>query len=102
MHTPNYIYYNMAEPSTEESRAPYTPLEPYVTHLKYDDGHVPPYEPFSLPELGRCEARFELPAEVDATVEALSELFLPDHLIECIVRHTNAYAVPQGGLRRLL
>ena len=80
----------------------YTPQKPFITHLAYDDGNPVDYVPLDLSEEARHGARFQLPAEVPSTPAAISEIFLPEHLIQTMVECTNSYArarLPPGKLR---
>jgi hypothetical protein len=78
--------------------APYTPLEPLISELRYYDGVERPYEPvFPLVDAegaptSRFAPLFVLPDGVPATADCLQLLFLPDSLIQSIVKSTNAYA----------
>lgn len=78
---------------------PYSPLKPYVNHLKYQDGRERPYKP--LHNLNSAET-FHKPVfslqrgrggiHVDPTPMAFVELFYTDEMLDFIVNCTNSYA----------
>lgn len=91
------------EPETQDNNE-YTPYRPYVTELEHEDGSRPAYQPFALPQSGRFGPSYMLPEGLEATPAALSQLFLPDDLIDTIVLKTRAHAharLPPGQLKNI-
>jgi hypothetical protein len=85
----------------------YSPAEPLITHLVYEDGVERLYEPmFALDdEEGKRKVRhspsFGMPGGVIPTADSLLLLFFPDELIDQMVRSTNAYAKKKETPARL-
>lgn len=69
----------------------YTPSTPFVVNVPYEDGSDPVYEPIELPQNERFSAAFVLPEGFKPLPASLSELFLPDSLIDLTVERTNNY-----------
>ena len=46
----------------------------------------------------RHEALYQLPADLEATPETFSHLFLPDIYVETVAKHSTAYAKMRNGL----
>jgi hypothetical protein len=75
----NYYYYNY--------------LAPNVSEIGYNDGAARPYQPvFCRDQLEFFGPSFYLPNNVEMNVASLTELFLPDDLLDDWVKSTLAYA----------
>jgi hypothetical protein len=74
--------------------ADYSPKQPNVQVIAYEDGQERVYEPMDIgsEEEGRHEILFRLPNHLVASVSTLSHLFLPDAFMAKVTRATNAYA----------
>ena len=78
--------------TASEESIPYSPSTPYIIDLEYDNGKSYEYEALFSKELVDFGPSFQLPQSVNATPEALCELFLPDSLLDRWVVCTNDYA----------
>ena len=87
--------------SSEESdddNVEYTPETPYITELEQSSRRTAEYEPiFNLDETPKFRASFEMPMGISPTAEAMTEIYLPDSLLDKWVRCTNVYAASLGG-----
>jgi len=70
----------------------YNPSRPFVQNVAYADGSTQVYLPLQRLSAGSFSASFALPDGIQPTAESLSELFLPDELVDSIVAATNKYA----------
>lgn len=77
----------------EEEELEYCANTPWFKEVQYDhDTNFPPYKPIFLdePEFHFLGPSFELPPGIQPTAEVMSQMFLPDHLLQKWVDATNA------------
>ncbi|CAJ1938795.1 unnamed protein product [Cylindrotheca closterium] len=66
---------------------------PFVTELNYQNGTTQPYDKMSIEMEERHKPRFGgLEAGMIVTPVLMTELFLPNNLLQDIIGHTNSYA----------
>ena len=81
----------------------YTPNTPLISHMHHGDDDpekIDPYTPIFTGERQEFGPNFLLPTGCDHTVPAVSELFLPDNMLDGWVIATNAYAASRLSRRR--
>jgi hypothetical protein len=80
--------------SSDEEEEEYTPLTPWIQEVEHSYRNPVPYEPiFRVGDIPKFTPSFELPmVGIDATVTAMTEIFLPDTLLDQWVKCTNRYA----------
>ena len=79
--------------STDDEELEYTPLTPWIKEVEHSYRNSVSYEPtFRVGDMTKFGASFELPVSIDATAAAMTEIFLPDRLLDQWIKCTNAYA----------
>jgi len=73
----------------------YHPSQPFVRVVRSKNKYEPLFE--NIPKFG---PRFSMPQDAACTAASLSEMFLPDAIIDKFVESTNAYAQERLPLRR--
>ena len=84
--------------SSQFTHGNYTGYQPYFYELAYNDNKERKYKPFDIDEDYRFGPDYQLPRGIEPTIPSLSELILPDHLIDTILKQSNKYAHQQTRL----
>ena len=103
---------NLAAGATQPSPTPqptpqqatettYTPLDVFVSEVKYQDGTQKEFEPMTINASDRHQPKFAMPNNVDVSIEGLTELYLSEKFVKSIVKHSNVYAKAkyQGNIK---
>ena len=87
----------------EEEVVEYTPETPFITELQQSKQVGVDYDVvFDVNESTKFGASFEIPMAIVPTAEAMTEIYLPDVLLDKWIQCTNAYAasiLPPGKTR---
>lgn len=78
---------------SEDTEVEYTPQTPFIVDLEYRNGREIEYEPiFRVQDMNPFGPSFEVPMGISPTAAAMTEIFLPDRVLDKWVECTNAYA----------
>ena len=86
----------------DTERSAYTASRPFINVLEYESGDIPAYDRVSLRNGRAFRPQFAQPAGLTPTASNLSEVFLPDELIDEIATQTSSCARARLPPSRLL
>lgn len=79
------------KPITNAPNNDYNPYNTFVKEVRYEKGDQKEYKPMRIPENERHNASFKLPFDMEATIQGLLMLFLPDSILHTIKVNSNNY-----------